>query len=292
MILAIALGALAVLSLGYMLFGASSSSKPQVQGARPKSSPSPRAAAIANNIPSPADIRSEAPPVPVTYKTDLPSVPEASRNIFSFYVPPPSPSPTQAPVVIAPLPSPSPPAFLLTSISPLNTYARTGDFTLEVTGDRFPPMAHVYLNDVELPTHYTSPRQLSATVPGALITTDGARVVTVRTPDGRMFSNNATLNVMAPPTPNYLYVGLIGSPLRNDTAILKDKATRELLNVRRGDLLGGRYRVTSIADREVILTDTSLKIKHTIPFTSDNPNAGNVVGPRYPAPRPADDDEP
>jgi len=61
----------------------------------------------------------------------------------------------------------------------------------------------------------------------------------------------------------------IGKPHGNDTAVLQKKGDKELLNVFRGDVLEGRFRVNSISEREVVLVDTTLKIRHTIPFTID-----------------------
>jgi hypothetical protein len=40
------------------------------------------------------------------------------------------------------------------------------------------------------------------------------------------------------------------------------------LNIQRGDLLGGRFRVTSISEKELILVDNNLKIKHTLAFSN------------------------
>jgi hypothetical protein len=38
--------------------------------------------------------------------------------------------------------------------------------------------------------------------------------------------------------PNYNYVGLIGKPRYNDTAVLQDKSSKDILNVQRGDAVG------------------------------------------------------
>jgi hypothetical protein len=91
--------------------------------------------------------------------------------------------------------------------------------------------------------------------------------------------------------PNYNYIGIIGTPRYIDTAILQDKNSREILNVQRGDVLGNRFRLTSISEKELVVVDTNLKIKHTLPFTTDRDRA---VGPQArPTPRvEAEDDEP
>ena len=100
------------------------------------------------------------------------------------------------------------------------------------------------------------------------------------------------MNVTAPPTPNYTYVGIIGKPRHiGDTALLQDKSNKEIFSVQRGDLLGGRFRVTSISDRELVVVDTNLKIKHTLALTNEGEKS------RFPQGRPtpkvaAEDDEP
>jgi hypothetical protein len=179
---------------------------------------------------------------------------------------------------------------LLASLSPGNTFARTGDFTLEVAGDKFTPQLRIVVDNTELPTRYISPQQLSATVPASLIANPGNREVMARSADGKLYSNPVTLTVNAPPTPNYTYVGIIGTRRYIDTAILQDKGSKETLNVQRGDLLGGRFRVTSISEKELVLVDNNLKIKHTLPFSVSG-EKGNAT--QRPTPRSdSDDDQP
>jgi hypothetical protein len=179
---------------------------------------------------------------------------------------------------------------LLASISPANVYARTADFTLEVSGDKFTPQLRVVVDNSELPTRYINPQQLSATVPAALIANPGSRQVMLRSADGKLYSNTTTLSVAAPPTPNYSYIGILGTHKYVDTAILQDKASKDTLNVQRGDLLGGRFRVTSISEKEVVLIDNNLKVKHTLAMTMQG-ERGNPL--QRPTPRvDSEDDEP
>ena len=305
-IIAIVVGVVALLLLARMFFGSSSTSNKPKRNANSKSAVSSslsRATDMTDTSSlSPTQVRQQKEeyiPTPVAYEHTLPPVPEAGRNIFAFYTPPPVP--VKTPTAIAattPAPTPPPPPLILASLSPSNVYARTSDFALEVTGDKFTPAARINVDGRELPTRFISPQQLSATVPASLIAGDGARQITVRTPDGALFSNTATLNVQSPPAPNYIYVGIIGGPRYNDTAVLKDKNSNDLLNVQRGDVVGGRFRITSISERELVLTDTSLRVKHTLQFTSDAATAagGNPFGRNVPPPEPrpvqSDDDEP
>jgi hypothetical protein len=214
------------------------------------------------------------------------TVPEARRNIFIYYEPQ---KPVAVPSVPTPTPTPVPPV-LLASLSPANVYARTGDFTLEISGDKFTPQMRVVIDNNEVPARYINPQQLSASVPAAAIANPGERQVMLRSADGKLYSNTASLSVAAPPTPNYSYIGIIGTPRFIDTAILQDKASKETLNVQRGDLLGGRFRVTSISEKEVVVVDNNLKVKHTLAMTSQG-DRGNPL--QRPTPRvDSEDDEP
>jgi hypothetical protein len=219
-----------------------------------------------------------------------PGVPDASRNIFAYYEGPPVQSSTNGPTPPPATPTPTPPV-LVAAVSPSNIYARTGDFTLEVTGDKFTSEMKIFLDGKEMPTKYKNAQQLSTIVPAAMIAGPGQRQVLVRTSDGRLYSNNSMLTVNPPPTPNYNYVGIIGTQhFTGDIALVQDKNNKELLNVQRGDVLSGRFRVTSISDKELVLTDTTLKIKHSLPMS----NEGEKLTPGM-RPNPkvdADDDEP
>jgi hypothetical protein len=223
---------------------------------------------------------------PISYAVSTVSAPEARRNIFAFEAPKPSPSPTS---MATPTPTPTPPV-LLASISPNNVYARTADFTLEVSGDKLTPQLRIVIDNNELPTRYLGPQQVSATVPAAIIANPGSRQVMLRSADGKLYSNSTTLNIATPPTPNYNYVGILGTRHYVDTAILQDRGSKEILNVQRGDLLGGRFRVTSISDKELVVMDTNLKIKHTLAFSvqGDRGNPSQRPTPRIDS----DDDEP
>lgn len=284
MIAAIALGAVALIALWYAFFGSSSKPKATANTNRPvvRNSPGAPAQQSGNaplSLPTPdTDL---TPPQPIPINLPVPEVPEAGRNVFAFYVPPPPPTPTPTPIP-TPVLTPPPP-LVLSSVSPANVYARTGDFRLDVSGDKFNPFCRIVFGGREVQTRYLSAQQLSATVPASLIASPGAREVMVRTPDGKLYSNTATLNVTPPPTPNFQFVGLIGGQRYNDTAVLKDKNNpKDLLNVQRGDVVGGRFRVTSISEREVALVDTTLNIKHTIPLTRDAQNSPNF--PQRPQP--------
>jgi hypothetical protein len=273
------LGVVAILVLGYIFFGGSSTKPAPNRNVRASATPTP--AKIVGIPPEAADDPSSYQPI--KYVPYVPGMTEASRNIFAYYEPPP---PTPKPVFIAtPTPTPVPP-LLLSSLGPSSVFARTADFSLQISGDKFTPAVKVVIDGRELPTRLINAQQLFTTVPKALIANPGPRQVMVRSSDGKLYSNTATLNVTPPPLPNYSYIGIIGKPRFNDVAVLQDKSNKDLLNVQRGDVLGGRFRVSSISEREVVLVDTNLQIRHTIPFTVD----GNPNQPYRPPVRTTDDD--
>ena len=288
---AVVLGVLALVLLWWTFIGFGGSSSNVAKSTTPTPTPS-RAIRATNNRPQsepPAESRGDLLDQlrPVNWELSIPGVPDARRNIFVYYEPP-RPAPT---VSIIPTPTPTPiPPVLLANLSPGTVFARTGDFTLEIAGDKFAPQMRVVIDGNELPTRFMSPQQVSATVPAALIANPGARQVMLRSGDGKLYSNGATLNIGAPPTPNYTYVGIIGTPRYIDTAILQDKSSKEILNIQRGDLLGGRFRVTSISEKELVLIDNNLKIKHTLAFSTQG-ERGNPL--QRPTPRiESEDDEP
>lgn len=216
--------------------------------------------------------------------------PDAARNIFAFYARPVAAT-TAAPATpaLTPTPTPTPPPpLMLGSLQPAGVFARTGDFTLDLTGDKFTPQTRVYLDGQELPTTFKSPQQLSAKVTAGFVQSPGSRAVIVRTPDNVLYSNTQTVNVMPPPTPQYTFIGIIGTRRFVDKAILKPTVGNDPLTIQRGDVVGGRFKVTSISERAVEFTDTQLNIKHSLPY-SESKGAPGGLAPRFPQP-PSDDD--
>jgi hypothetical protein len=234
----------------------------------------------------------------IVMPTEVPSIipasyaPEASRNIFAFYVPPLDPkklAAEAAALATPPTPTPTPPPpLLLGSLQPVNVFARTGDFALSVNGDKFTPQTRVFIDGQEVPTTFQSAQQLSANVPASFVQSPGSRAVIVRTPDNALYSNTQTINVMPPPVPQFTFIGLIGTRhYSDDKAILKPLAGSDLTVVKRGEIIGGRFKVTSISDRAVEFIDTQLNIKHSIPY-SDAKGVTGGAAPR--TPQQTDDD--
>jgi len=271
MIAAGVLGLAAIVVLGYVFFGGSSTKTTTPRPSAGGPAPSP----ARNQL---ADIAPDDPAIyqPINYTGAVPRVSEANRNIFAYYEPPARP--IRMPSVPTPTPTPIPPV-LLSSLAPANVYARTpADFSLQITGDKFTPALHVIIDGRDLPARFINAQQVFTTVPSALITNPGPRQVMLRSNDGKLYSNTFTLNVTPPPVPNYNFIGMIGKPGANDTAVLQDKGSKDVMNVQRGDLLSGRFRVSSISEKEVVLIDATLKIRHTIAFSTD-PATGSQFRP-------------
>jgi hypothetical protein len=168
-----------------------------------------------------------------------------------------------------PTPTPAPP-LTVSALAPASVFAGTpSDFSLQVMGDKFTPAVHIWIDGRDMPTRFLNPQQVATTVSAALIANPGMRQVIVRNGDGSLYSNTVGLNVAQPPTPNFSYVGLIAKPRGNDTAVVQDKNSKEYKSVQRGDLLGDRFRINSISEREILVIDTQLKIRHRIPYSAE-----------------------
>jgi hypothetical protein len=287
LIFAAVLGLGAILILYWALIGFDSP-RPVNRTQTASATPAPRTQRQAPVVPASQAVIDAARMAPIEYVPLPYNAPEAKRNIFAYYEPP------KAPVVVATPPTPTPtppPPILLASVSPSNVYARTADFKLEAAGDKFTPEMRIFVDGRELPTTYKGPQQLSTTVAASFIAAPGVHQVVVRTPDNSLYSNQLAINVAAPPTPNYTYIGIISPQDRvTDTALVQDRSNKNIVSVYRGDVIGGRFRVTSISEKELVVVDTSLKIKHVLPMTEGDKAGGPLARP---TPRvDSEDDEP
>ncbi len=289
-IAAVALGVLAMLFLGRMLFGSSGTTSTQTNANRRQTAS--RGAGANGAAAQQAEERIEVAPQPVVYERTSYDGGEPGRNIFAYYVRPvgqPKPPTEVATPELTPTP---PPPLMLSSLAPQSVYAQTGEFDLQVAGDKFTPETRVYVEGQEVPTEFRGAQSLAAKVPAQLIQTPGVRQIEVRTPDNQLYSNTASLNIMPAPTPNFTFIGYIGRQrYNNEAALLKDQRG-ELLNVQINDTVGGRFRVSSISARAVELVDKDLKIKHTLPYVEGRSTGASGPGIRsLPQPPPPPSDE-
>jgi hypothetical protein len=188
------------------------------------------------------------------------------RNIFIYPTPtppPPTPVPTAAPT---PTPWPIP----ASSLNPGGVIARTAGFTLTVFGQKIPQDVQGFVNGSAYPTTFVSDTQVRINVPAEAIRNPGSLNVMVRSQsDPNLISNSIPLNVAAPPEPPYKYIGLI--TLKNvPTAVLVSQGNDDdVYNKRKGDVIGGKWKIINITPQKVEIEDTSIKVSHVINFTVD-----------------------
>ena len=190
----------------------------------------------------------------------------SGRNIFVY----PTPTPVPPPPPVKPTPTPPPPPITLFSVNPAGVMARTGDFTLTVFGDKFPPDAQGYIDGREFQTSVVNATEIKINVPAEAIRMAGNLGIQVRSKsDAKLFSNQASLGVAEPPTPPYRYIGLIVSK-NGSLAVLKSQSDDEVVNVVKGQIFGRHWKVISISPQKIEVEDTNIKIQHTINYTGEN----------------------
>ena len=274
-IAAAALGVISLVAL-FLAFGPSFSSKPNITVAV-KTSPTPRNSTTSTTgdrvIPTVDEQRFVYETTPVDYRPGSAYAPDAGRNIFAFYEPPP-PCTKDCPTPIPPpiktptpaTPAPTPPILLRAAI-PQNVYAGMPAFKMQVDGEFFTPDSKIFFNQAELPTTFVSSQRLSADVTANMIAQEGQKFIEVRTPDNRLYSNQAFLMVNPPPKPTMQYIGMIARKRgNNDTAYFIGSATTPF-GARLNDVLGGQFRLIDIAANEVVFEDVNLGFKHKVPIT-------------------------
>ena len=278
------LGVLALLFL-YMAFGRDLFGGGKTV-AKAGSTPTPKPSASASPdpskfvVPSLNEQNSQYLAQPIDYRGGAPSAPEAGRNIFAFYEPPIptpySPTPFVAPQTPTPPPPPTP-TLGLSFINPQSVYAGTKAFRMDVQGDKFTPDVRIYFQGSEMPTRFISAQQLSTDIPANFIAQEGARIIEVRSPDGKLWSTQFTFNIQAPPKPQFQYIGMIARKRgNNDTAYFQESGKNVPFGARLNDVLGSRFRLVSISSGETIFEDTSLGFRHKL--TLVQPAAGTGSG--------------
>jgi hypothetical protein len=188
------------------------------------------------------------------------------RNIFVY----PTPTPVPPPPPTTPTPTPTPWPIPVQSLNPGGVIARTADFTLTVFGEKMPQDAQGFINGRAYPTTFVSATQVRINVPAEAIRMPGSLSVTVRSKsDIRLESNPTMLNVAAPPEPPYKYIGLI--TLKNvPTAVLVSQSNEDdVYNVRKGLVIGGKWKIINITPQKVEIEDTNIKVSHIINYSVD-----------------------
>lgn len=298
-IIAAVIGLIALFLVGRMFFGSSGSSSSTNINRRQTAKTTGGAPGSAGNAPREEEIDTSLRPVKIQFEAYTGS--EPGRNIFGFFARPVVSSTPTTTVETQPEATPAPPPpIILSSLAPQSVYAQTGEFRMQVSGDKFTPDARVYLNDQEIPTQFINAQQLAANVPAFHINAPGPRTIAVRTPDGQLFSNTATLNIMQPPLPTYTYIGYVQRRDGQEIVTLREGSKQKMYKLNEvigKDLLNGdRFRVTNISPTKVELTDVELKIKHLLNYVNEsrpgNPGQRNAIPPPPPTDEGGDVEEP
>jgi hypothetical protein len=141
----------------------------------------------------------------------------------------------------------------------------------------------ILFNGNQLPTTFVSPQKLFADVPSNFISGQGSATIMVNTPDGKLYSNQFILNIQAPPTPQLQYIGMIGRKrANNDTAYFQELGKNAPFGARLTDVVGGRFRVTSISPSEVIFEDITLGFHHKLALYRPAPGQAAPINNRDP----------
>jgi hypothetical protein len=206
---------------------------------------------------------------------------DPGRNIFAFYEPgKPTPwVPTPIPVKSVPPPTPAPtPPIIIAAVNPQSVYAGSNGFRMEIAGDRFSPDTKIYFEQQEIPAAFISETRMTADIPNSLIRNDGRKTVIAQTTDGTKISNPIQFDIQPPPKPSFQYIGMIARRRgNNDTAYFQEPGKPLPTGARLNDIVGGRFRVISISDKESILEDATLGFKHKLPLQSPPPTAASGV---------------
>jgi hypothetical protein len=236
---------------------------PAAASSAPKTSPSPTPPRPPSGTPAPI----------VSQPLDLASMQRGShsgggtgRNIFVYKPSPPPPPPRPTP----PPPTPTPWPIPVFSLNPGGVIARTADFTLTVFGEKMPQDAQGFLNGRAYPTTFVNATQIRINVPADAIRAPGSLTVKVFSKsDPKLESNPAPLQVAAPPEPPYKYIGII--TLKNvPTAVLSSQSDdNAVYNVKKGGVVGGKWKVINITTKRVEIEDISIKVSHIINYTTE-----------------------
>jgi hypothetical protein len=295
LIAAIVLGVLAISALGYMFYGMFFPAKRTPTTASATPTPTPKTSEVANDsLVDPPDIYANTP---VYYDPGDFASRDAGRNIFAFYEPPayvatpipifePKPQKATPTPYVPPAATPIQYTLSLGFMNTSSVFAGSKGFRLEVNGDKFTPETAIYFNGSMLPTTFISAQRLTAEISSNLIANAGQIQIDVHSPDGKLFSNPMTLMVNAAPRPQFTYIGMIArSRYNNDTAYLKETGKDIPTSARLNDTVGGRFKMASISNIEVVVEDRELGFKYRLPLertkagqTADGTNLNNGRG--------------
>lgn len=175
-------------------------------------------------------------------------------NIFAFYVPPPPP----------PAPTPPPPPIALQMVQPQSAVAGTPrDIVLTVTGQGYPPDAQILMDGRPKKTRRVNETTLATDVSAAEYSSARNATVEVKSQSdpAKFYSNPVPFIVQPAPEPSFKYIGRIG-----ENGLFEMSGTKEHMRRKRGDLIQNVWRIESITDQAVELTNTTYEIKKRLPM--------------------------
>lgn len=303
-IAAVVLGVLAVIAVGYNLAGFFMPRRPSTTSTAtptPTVTSRPAADAVVTALPPQSEIDNVYASTPVVYPLVSLGAPEAGRNIFAFYEPPvptpfsPTPTPVDARTPPPPSPTPTPPQAIF-GFNPPNVYAGSPGFNLDVNGNGFTPETRIFINNMEMPTTFAGAQRLTTNVPSNFIAGGGALQIFVRTPDGKLYSLPAMLNIQTPPRPQFQYVGLVSPRLGNNRTAYLQEGNNQPVARRLDDRIGnctaeplpGCFRIVDISRERVIVQDVKLGFRYPIEInriaSPTGSGSGTTTNPNFPNP--------
>lgn len=264
LIAAIVLGALAIIAVSYNLLGLFSSPSRPVVAVDTTPSPTPPAPSTPDTTRQRIfESELEYETTPVSYSPEMFAAPPPSRNIFAVYEPPPPPVSTPRPIP-TPTPAPPPPQTIV-ALSPSTTFSGGRGFRLEVSGANFNQETKIYFNQTLIPTTFINSQRLAADITASMVASEGSRAVQVKTPDGKLYSNTTSFNVLPPPRPTFTYLGPVTRAKSNNaTAYIQEQGSANPTAKRLNDVVGGRFKIINITPNQVVVEDTSLGFKHNV----------------------------
>jgi len=186
------------------------------------------------------------------------SSPGKRDNIFSYYKEPPPP----------PIPARPPPPVQLISVQPQTAVAGTPrPVTLVITGNKIPADAQILLDNSPRPTKRMSETQLSTQIsPSDYSSVRGINIQVRSQSKPAENSNQIQFMVQAPPEPQFIYKGRLGSLNQPQTnyAVIELNSTKETKRVKVGETIMGIWRVDSILADRIELTLIQYDIKRRV----------------------------
>jgi len=267
LILAALGGLFAVVLIYQLFFGGPAPRKPRAANSNaPVATTTPGTPSPAPQAPRPRSISEQEQAIEIlladltplnlsaAYTKSGPATPSERGNIFAYYVPPPPP----------PVPPPPPPPIGLQSVQPPSAVAGTPrNITLIISGTKIPADAQIFFDGGPRQTKRMSDTQLSTELQANEYTYPRNINLEVKSQSDPTHNNSNAIQfiVQQAPEPAFRYLGRLG-----ENGIFELNSTKEVKRLRRGDVIQGVWRIDSITDTGVEVTNTQYEIKRRVPM--------------------------